>query len=152
MSHFNLRSLLIVLTLLMVPLHALAQSSDEHKNHHPAEIKPSATSTKKAPVQSMNMDDMKAMDQHIKTMQAMHEKMLAAKSPEERQALMADHMKMMQDGMDMMKGMRDMGGMRDGKKMGDGMSERHAMMEKKMEMMQAMMQMMMDRMSSMSIK
>jgi hypothetical protein len=35
-------------------------------------------------------------------MQEMHEKMMAARTPAERQALMADHMKAMQDGMAMM--------------------------------------------------
>ena len=90
------------------------------------------------------------MDQRMKDMQAMHEKMMSAKTPEERQALMAEHMKMMQDGMAMMKqmgGMSKMGGMQGGKGMG-GMSERHQMMEKRMEMMESMMQMMMDRMQS----
>ena len=52
---------------------------------------------------------MVAVDQHMKIMpQTMHEKFLAAKTPEERQALMAEHMKLMQDGMAMMK---QMGGM-----------------------------------------
>ena len=45
---------------------------------------------------------MAAMEQR---MRAMHEKMAAAKTPQERQALMAEHMKTMQDGMRMMKSM-----------------------------------------------
>jgi len=40
--------------------------------------------------------------QQMKTMQGMHQKMMAAKTPEERQALMAQHMKAMQGGMSMM--------------------------------------------------
>ena len=41
----------------------------------------------------------------------MHQKMMNAKTPAERQALMADHMKAMQGGMAMMKEMHGMGGM-----------------------------------------
>jgi hypothetical protein len=103
---------------------------------------------------------MAAMDSQMKTMREMHEKMMAAKTPEERKALMADHMKAMQDGMSMMGKMDSMGamtGMGDTKGMGGmganakkgGMSMdmmgHHEMMEKRMEMMTSMMQMMMDR-------
>lgn len=41
----------------------------------------------------------------MKAMQQMHDKMLAAKTPEERNALIAEQMKLMQDGMNMMGGM-----------------------------------------------
>ena len=47
---------------------------------------------------------MAAMDGQMKTMRDMHTKMMNAKTPEERQALMGEHMKAMQGGMDMMKG------------------------------------------------
>jgi hypothetical protein len=91
---------------------------------------------------------MSKMDAHMKAMSEMHDKMARARTPEERNALMADHMKLMQDGMAMMGGMgpggmRGMGGM--GAMSGD-MAGHHQMMEKRMEMMQSMMQMMMDRM------
>jgi hypothetical protein len=88
-------------------------------------------------------------------MQAMHEKMMSAKTPEERQALMAEHMKMMQDGMGMMKqmgAMSGMGGMEGGKGMNGNMADRQQMMEKRMEMMESMMQMMMDRMPAATVK
>lgn len=85
----------------------------------------------------------------MKAMREMHDKMMNAKTPAERQALMADHMKTMQDGMDMMKGMGGMGamgaGMGDGKGMPAEMAKRHQMMEGRMEMMQMMMEMMMQR-------
>lgn len=42
------------------------------------------------------------MDQQMRMMQEMHQKMKSAKTPEERQALMAEHMKAMQGGMTMM--------------------------------------------------
>lgn len=88
---------------------------------------------------------MAGMDQHMKAMQVMHEKMAAAKTPAERQALMVEHMKLMQDGMAMMK---SMGAMQGGKGMDADMGARQQMMEKRMDMMESMMQMMMDRMPS----
>ena len=88
-------------------------------------------------------DQMAKMDAQMKTMQGMHEKMMNAKTPEERSKLMAEHMKTMQDGMAMMDGM---GGMKGMQGMTGDMGARHQMMEKRMEMMQTMMKMMMDRM------
>ena len=99
----------------------------------------------------MGKMDMSKMDAQMKKMREMHEKMVAAKTPEERNKLMAEHMKTMQDGMEMMGGMGGMGGagMGDMKSM-SGMSAdmpaHHQMMEKRMAMMESMMQMMMDRM------
>ncbi|PNG46663.1 hypothetical protein WDL1CHR_04979 [Variovorax sp. WDL1] len=72
-------------------------------------------------------------------MQEMHEKMRAAKTPAERQALMAEHMKSMQGGMAMMDQMKTPG------TQGGGKSMSPEMMGKRMEMMEMMMQMMMDR-------
>ena len=89
------------------------------------------------------------IDAQMKTMQGMHEKMMAAKTPEERSKLMAEHMKAMQDGMAMMGGMSGgagMGGMKGMQGMSGEMGTRHQMMEKRMEMMQTMMKMMMDQM------
>ncbi|MDP2450003.1 MAG: hypothetical protein Q8N06_11440 [Hydrogenophaga sp.] len=83
-------------------------------------------------------DQMAKMDAQMKTMRDMHGKMMNAKTPEERNKLVAEHMKTMQDGMKMMGGMSGAG-------MGD-MGARQQMMEKRMEMMQSMMEMMMDRM------
>jgi hypothetical protein len=73
---------------------------------------------------------------------------MAAKAPEEKKALMAEHMKTMQEGMKMM-GMMDGVGTADmpgQKPMPGNMGQHHQMMEKRMEMMEAMMQMMMDQM------
>jgi len=90
---------------------------------------------------------------HAKTY-ADNDKMAAARTPEERQALMAEHMKLMQEGMAMMGGMgpgMGMGNMPGAKgKPGGAMSPqmRQQMMEKRMDMMQSMMQMMMDRMQA----
>ena len=105
-------------------------------------------------------DQMGKMDAQMKTMQAMHDKMMAAKTPEERSKLMAEHMKSMQDGMAMMegmsgggmKGMQGMQGMQGMGGMGGDMAARHQAMEKRMEMMQTMMKMMMDRIPAAPMK
>ena len=96
-------------------------------------------------------DQMAKMDAQMKTMQGMHEKMMNAKTPEERSKLMAEHMKAMQEGMAMMGGMSgagmgDMKGMQEMPNMSGDIGARQQMMEKRMEMMQSMMKMMMDRM------
>ena len=93
---------------------------------------------------------MAAMEPRMKAMKDMQQKMMAAKSPAERQALMADHMKAMQDGMAMMKemhgGMGGMSGMDHSKGMPADMAQRHQMMTEHMAMMQMMMDMMTQRM------
>ena len=92
-------------------------------------------------------DQMGRMDAQMKSMQGMHEKMMNAKTPEERSKLMAEHMKTMQDGMAMMEGMSGagMGAMKGMQGMTGDMGSHQQMMEKRMEMMQTMMKMMMDR-------
>ena len=89
------------------------------------------------------------MANHMKSMQDMHDKMMAAKTPEERNALMGEHMKTMQEGMGMMKGM---GGMAGPKSPPTSMTERQTMMEQRMDMMQTMMEMMVDRLPPASAK
>jgi hypothetical protein len=113
---------------------------------------------------------MPAMDERMKAMQAMHQKMMNASTPAERQAMMAEHMKAMQGGMAMMKemhamhgapggsgaggmsmmgapgGAAPMAGMGDGKGMAGDMAKHHQMMTEHMAMMQMMMDMMADRM------
>ena len=91
---------------------------------------------------------MPAMDSKMKAMDEMHQKMMTAKTPEEKKALMAEHMKTMQDGM---KTMGMMGGvsmadMQGKKPMPGTTAQRLQAMEKRMAMMESMMQMMMDQM------
>ena len=93
---------LTVLALLAAASLPWAATTDEHSQHHP--MKPVAAASGAAPSKSAS-DPMKDMDAHMKTMAEMHQKMMNAKTAEERQALMADHMKAMRGGMDMMKGM-----------------------------------------------
>lgn len=85
--------------------------------------------------------DTARMGSQMKAMNEMHEKMMAAKTPQERDALAAEHMKLMQQSMSMINDMAPgvMGGQR-----GD-MTARHQAMETRMELMRGTMQMMMDR-------
>jgi hypothetical protein len=130
------RTLALVATLAIASIPGFAQD-DQHKAHHPAGAASAATPAP-ATGKVAGMPDMAMMDKHMKAMQAMHEKMAGAKTPAEREALMAEHMKLMQEGMSMM------GGMAPGK--APNAAARQQMMEKRMDMMQSMMQMMMDRM------
>ena len=87
------------------------------------------------------------MDAQMKAMHAMHAKMMRAKTPEERSALMAEHMNVMRKGMAMMND-TSKPGMGTGPMAMQGASDmegHHEMMEKRMAMMASMMQMMMDR-------
>lgn len=135
---FRFRTLAFVATLAAASVSSFAQD-DQHKAHHPAGA---ASAALPAPPTSKpaGMPDIAMMDRHMKAMQAMHEKMASAKTPAERQALMAEHMKLMHEGMSMM------GGMAPGKAPANA-AERQQLMDKRMDMMQSMMQMMMDRMS-----
>mgnify|MGYP001787941431 FL=1 len=115
-----------------------AADADDHQAHHPAGAA-SAPASKAMPGKAR--PDMARMDSQMKATHEMHDKMMATKTPAERDALTVEHMKIMQDSMTMMNGMSpgDMGGMK------GEMAARHQAMEARMEMMQATMQMMMDR-------
>jgi len=123
---------------------AFAQSSQDHSAHHPgaasaaAAPKAARPARPKVPASPSTVTPAQA-DAQMQAMRDMHEKMMAARTPEERQSLMADHMKAMQDGMAMMDRMQSASG-------GEGgMPMHHEMMGKRMDMMQMMMEMMMDR-------
>ncbi len=125
----------------------VAAQQKQHQANVLATEQLSATPTAMAtgPASSGNMA---AMDSKMKAMDEMHQKMMAAKTPEEKKALMAEHMKAMQEGMKTMgmMGGADMAAMGAKKPMPGHMGHHHQMMEKRMAMMEAMMQMMMDRM------
>lgn len=90
----------------------------------------SMSGTNPNPVASTGAPEHKAaMDARMKTMRETHDKMMNARTPEERNALRAVHMKEMQDAMQMMKGMGGMG----------GMTSHQSMMDQHMQMMQMMM-------------
>jgi hypothetical protein len=129
---------------------AWALQADQHQSHHPdtpvastpASATQSATAAQHADHETSAATP--AVDAQIHAMHAMHEKMMATTDPAARKALMAEHERMMRDGMKMMDGMSHKEGAAGGCDMGE--RERH--MAEHMEMMQAMMQMMMDRMDS----
>lgn len=111
---------------------ATGPKPQEHEAHHP----PGAAAAASAPPAAGHMDSM------MKSMQEMHAKMMAAKTPEERARLMQDHMRLMQDGMAKMGQMR---GGKGGRGMSGGMPMGHEVMVKRMDMMELMMKMMLDR-------
>lgn len=84
-----------------------------------------------------------ALQDRMKNMQAMRDKMSSAKLPAERQALMAEHMKAMHDGMESMKTMDGMQGMA---RAPMDLTQHQQQMETRMDMMQTMMEMLMQRM------
>ena len=150
---FSIKSLAAVTTLALVSACASPGADDaakkvEQAGHHPGAAPAAA---------------MPAMQERMQAMREMHGKMMNANTPAERQALMADHMKSMQDGMAMMKdmggmggmgaaggtggmsGMAGMAGMGEGKGMPAEMAKHHQMMQGRMEMMQMMMDMMQQR-------
>jgi len=128
---------------------AFAQSAAEHEKHHPAAM----------PAMGAMMAD---MDRHMQAMAEWRAKMAAAATPEAREALMAEHRRLMEQGMVMMRTMRD--GMGGGMGMGgmggtgprgmgaQGMGDRQQMLEKRMDMMESMLQMMADRMPAPSAR
>jgi len=128
----------------------LAADEIDHAAHHAGTAAPSATMPAASGTADQNA--MKKMDAHMKAMGEMHHKMMNAKSPEERKAMTAEHMKTMHESMKMMGeiggkgGMDDMGDMAKKKDtMAAEMPMHHQLMEKRMAMMETMMQMMMDR-------
>jgi len=99
------------------------------------------------PGATMQMDPKmrQQMMDRMKTMQAQMDKIRQTTDPKEREKLMTEHMKSMQEGMRMMRGMGGgMMGMMGGGMMGGGAgSQSMPMMEGRMDMMQMMMEQMM---------
>ena len=135
----TVRNLSLALALFAVGAPSWAAQHDQHKAHHPAG---SASAAASRSMPGKTTPEMARMANHMKAMREMHDRMMAAKTPEERNALMGEHKKTMQEGMGMMKGM---GGMAGRKSPPASMTERHAIMEQRMDMMQTMMEMMVDR-------
>lgn len=112
---------------------AAVQDGMDHGPHHPG--MPSATGCAETPTRAQ-------MDAAMTTMAQAHARLAAATSPEERERLMQEHMKSMQDGMCMMRRMRRAHG---GMGMDGGMGMGPEAMGRRMDMMEMMMQMMVDR-------
>lgn len=171
-----IRTVAVATTLATVLVTGCAQIPGGHDTH-PSE----AASTGKMSMPMGSSDaHMARMDEQMKAMQTMHDKLMEARTPEERSAMMAEHMEVMQDSMKVMHGSMammgemgsggmmekgdmkgkaamsaDKGGMADMQhkdRMHGDMDQHHQMMEKRMQMMQSMMKMMMDRMPEASDK
>lgn len=105
-----MNKMLVISTSVFFTLFAgAANAVDEH---HPADTKPAVTSpsqpasppAKPATAQSAQAGmQMQQMEQMMQKMQGMHDNMMAGKTPAERQKLMDEHSKLMQDCMVMMK-------------------------------------------------
>jgi hypothetical protein len=133
---------------------AYAQTPAEQAQHHPAAATGAAAATD---------NRMAMMNTHMKAMCDLHAKFKRARTPAQRDALMAEHMKLMREGMAMhggspdMQGMHGMHGMHGGMQgmhggdaapgggMAAGMAAHRETMEKRMETMQSMMQTILDR-------
>ena len=140
----------MLVTLLTLSGHIVLAADDiDHAAHHGDVAMPSTTSPLAATSHNADSDFMTKMDAQMKAMGAMHNAMMNAKSPKQRKAMMAEHMKTMQESAKMMGSMGDMGAKGGMPKMKDKMAaeltQHHPMMEKRMAMMEMMMQMVMDR-------
>ncbi len=142
------RQILLAIAISTATMGAWAQSDAEHKQHQAA----AAAQSSAAPAASVTSPDgaqnMAAMDSKMKAMSEMHQKIMGAKTPAEKKALMAEQMKVMQESMKMMgmMGGNGMAGMRRQEQVPVSMSERQDMMSKRLEMMESLMQIMMDQM------
>lgn len=150
-------SRLVISSIILSSASALswAQTANQPDPHHPDA---GATSQTSPSARSDSEDSAlltKKMDTHMKTMQEFHEKFQKA-SPEERHARATEHHDLMQEGMKMMgmasaemQGMSMMNNMRSKtskNEVSEACGAPHALLLKRMDMMQTMMQMMMDRM------
>ena len=158
MSH--LRQTVLAFALATAAIGALAQTAaqvDAQQKQHQAHVlatEQASANQPASPADPASAGKMAAMDSKMKAMAEMHQKMMAAKTPEEKKALMAEHMSTMQEGMKMMGMMAgdSMADMRGKKPMAGNMGQHHQMMEKRMAMMESMMQMMMDHMPMPAVK
>jgi hypothetical protein len=162
MKTMRLLPAVVSITCLVASSVSFAVTAEEHASHHPDLVAAAASASKStaaskakaaAPAKaasSVGMQMSADMDKQMQAMRDMHDKMMNAKTQEERRALMGDQMKTMQDGMSMMSQMsKDCMGKGD---MMSDMHKHHEAMMKRMDMMQMMMQMMMDRASAETAK
>jgi hypothetical protein len=152
-------SMAIAAVLLIPPAYAV----DEHhpdKAAIPEKAAPSAKTPRPAPKSPVDEKSMAQMQDHMKKMQDIMARMQKTTDPAERKKLMDQHMKTMQEGMQMMNGMGGgmMQGMMGGGMMGQAPKDGAAlsgpmgrgapmspeMMERRMDMMQMMMEQMME--------
>src|ERR1035437_8932004 len=98
MSHF--RHTILALAIASASIGSWAQTETDHTQHHSQTMTPAEGYAKHSALKTSQVDQMAAMDSKMKTMHEVHEDFLSAKTPEERNALMAKHMQAMRDGME----------------------------------------------------
>lgn len=109
----------------------------------PPQAAPSPRPDTPGAAQPSAQEQLATADGHMKAMQAIHQRLMAARTPQERRALMAEHSRAMRSAMTAMEGMQH-GPMR----RGPGMAGPHV--HEQLAMMQVMMRMMMDRIDLLS--
>ena len=144
MTKFAAGLLLALGSLAGAQAQAQAPTGNDHAAHHPGQAAAAAPAPGMTP-NPPNAETMQNMDAQMQAMRDMHQKMIEAKTPEARQALMDEHMKTMRGGMQMMGMMRGQMAGNAPTSMPD-MQRHNQWMEKRMDMVESMMQMMMDRM------
>lgn len=102
---FRIRTLALAASLTATSAASFAQD-DQHKAHHP---QGAASAAMPAPATAKPADkpNMAMMEAHMKAMEGMHMKMSEAATPAAREVVMAEHMKLMMEGMSMMREMMD---------------------------------------------
>jgi hypothetical protein len=169
----SIYSIAVLSVCVFLGTYAVAADQADHKAHHPDATASKVSKTdsntmlvnKPMAHRSMEQESMEKLDNHMKAMHDMHEKMMNAKTPEERKAHMAEHTQTMQGGMAMMNDIAKMCSAQKMDMLGTNnsgsekksdmrcdmyceMEARNKMLEKRMEMMEAMMQMLIDRVNS----
>ncbi|MFA5632594.1 MAG: hypothetical protein WC997_13870 [Porticoccaceae bacterium] len=152
MTHIRTFTSIAILASAALTASAWAATGNQSDSHHPARdtVAQVAQAQSGGPGAGMRAGT-SAPDyaSQMKAMQQMHEEMMAAKTPEERNALMDRQMKLMHGSMNMMGGMSTMGrGMGAAPGKPADMATRQDMLEQRMDMMQSMMQMMTDRLQA----
>lgn len=137
MSRF--RTVAVLLSLAAASAATMAQDV-HHSPHHPAG--PASAPPRHDIGTPGGVTTMVRMNTQMRAMQVMHEKITAAKTPAERDALMPEHMKVMQESISMLRGMPPA---RPSPGKGDS-AARQQILEKRVDMMESMMQMLVDAM------
>jgi hypothetical protein len=119
-------------------------AADEHAGHHPPGAPISAGAPIKGPsTQAMDPAATPRMQDNMKTMRDLMARIHSSKNAAERQQLLQQHSKAMQEQMGMMRG-KGMGAMQDKPTKAEGMMNHemmdHQAMHSRMEMMQMMME------------
>lgn len=158
------RPALFTVALCTILLPAPLMAAENHDHTHGQASTPAAAPAPATPAAPAEIDA--RYQTQMQLMRELHEKMMAARTPAERQKLMSENMKLMQGGMAMMKDMQSRSGSGMGMMGKEGMDpsnqngmmdmrkcmDMHNAMMKRMDMMEMMMQLQMDQQSAGSMR